>query len=277
MIRTAIACCAGMICMFPPSAAHTKEVGLNFVSTQSHYTKGSEQVTKRISPLNDKYDSLHDIQVTGASGIKITPELDDDGNVARVSSSEGTWMTINYTCDFSKGITEGILEFDYQDPWNAYRRVEVTINAICKPLTKEQVFAQEEQEKELDAARIRKQQEEAEAARKKEEERRRIELAQQTEEAKKAEQERKQREYRETLENKRDQAVREIHQARSQIAQAEEAMEKERRIEAVSGVSNLGRVRYLGEMIVYFNDEIDRNWRIYRENRGDAESLREIK
>lgn len=82
---------------------------------------------------------------------------------------------------------------------------------------------------------------------------------------------------RDTPEAKREAAERRISYLNNRIKTAYEAIEREKKIAAVSGYENKTKLYSMGNAIVVSQEEIDLQWKIYKEHGGDAISPSELK
>lgn len=270
---TLIFLCGLAVAGWPESAANASPL----VHKQQRHDIAQEQVTRYISPSGDRYDSFRRMIVTQRSGIQVNIPIDSNGNGYFVTQHGMRVLPVEFSCDYSKGLTRGEVEITYQDPKNLYGQISGSLTVECVPMTDDeraqQMAAQAEVARRNDEAR--------------EAEERRCKVAADRDEARRAEQaealrlrqEKEAREaaYRESPAGKRDWARSHILRMREEIRLAKERISDERRVGAISGYVDKRRLHELGSLIVAAEREIDRAWKIYRENGGTATSAANIR
>lgn len=252
--------------------------GVKLDSKQEDYRKDQERITKNVSLSNDRYDSFRGLSVSNQSGILISVPVDAAGNGAYVTQKNGArLLPISFDCDYTKGVTQGDMILRSQSPRNMYEGVYTKINVTCTPLTddeKAKKIADEAEALRLAAAQ-KKAKEEAETKRI-ESEKEAAKIAAARERQQKAD-DAKELAYRASPQYKREAAAKEIVRLRAQIQAANQSMDDERQIGAVSGYVNATRLHGLGALILDSQRQMDRQWAIYKSNGGSVDSIDAVK
>jgi hypothetical protein len=251
---------------------------LTLVSKQSSYKEERERVTKYASLSKDRYDTFKNVSVSNREGIGIDVPINDRGDGVYATQKNGSRsLPFSFDCDYTKGETKGDLSISYQDPYNLYGRIYSLVSASCIPLSDEEKNQQIAVEKESERAAAEKKD-----ALKRQEERKMEQEKEASRIADEKERQRRDNEARElsarsTPQYKRGAAVEEIKKIKSQVYRANKAMEEENRIGVISGYVNATRLHDIGAYIVKSQQELDRQWEIYKYNGGELSSIEEIK
>lgn len=149
---------------------------LTITQRQTNYRVQNERVSRNVSFSGDKSDSYYNFTITDRSGpVQIDIPVGANGQAQFVTTRGGRAVPVSFECDYSAGAqTRGTISIRYRDPQNLYGRISGEVQAVCVPMTAEEVTqqkageqaAQEELEK-AKAAAIEEQARRAEADRQK--------------------------------------------------------------------------------------------------------------
>lgn len=273
---TAINCAALLFgCASVDSALADRKATLT--QKQSSYKTNAESVTIFLTLSGDKYDSFSDMIFGGSTGLPIRIPTNPDKSGAFTVRGGARALPVVFECDYQKGETQGELTLSYKDPKNLYDRIYAVIEAKCIPLSPEeqaaQVKAENEAAKLAEEQRFAKEQAQAQREAQRKAEERRIAENERTRLAAEA----KEQAIRNSPQFKRNEAQQSITRLRQQIDQAQKSMDEERRVGLISGYVNASKLHELGSFVVGVENETQRQWRIYKENGGQAKSISEIK
>jgi hypothetical protein len=251
---------------------------LRLIQKQSNYQIMSEHVTHYVSISGDKYDSYYNVSMTRRSGpVDITVPQGGDGVASFVERPAGRALPVSFDCDYSAGETRGKISVAYRHPRNLYGRITADLEAVCEPLTTAEVAKQTETLRAQQQA-VMEEQNRAEAERNRRDEEQHKQAEQVTQLAQqRAADDKRQSALEKTPAYKRQAAYAAVRNLRHQLEQANSAIEEERRVGAVSGYVDATRLHGLGAMVVGLQDEITRQFEIYKGNGGTLRTAEEVK
>lgn len=249
---------------------------ITLTQKQSYYKSETELVTKNINPSKDNYDSFRDMNINKRAGITIEIPINSNGSGSFITQNGFRTLPVSFECDYQKGETKGEVSLSYQDPRNLYGRIHSIIEAQCIPLTEKEQVAQIETENELARIAEKKLIAEEQAQLQREAERKeRVRLATEKERSRKIA-EAQEKEIRNSPQFKQNESQKTIKQLQQQIEATQQRINEEKKIGMISGYVNAAKLHELGSFIVSTENEIQRQWKIYKENGGKAKTHSEI-
>jgi hypothetical protein len=119
---------------------------LTLTQKQSDFQIQKEHVTRNVSLSGDRNDSYYGFAVTGREGaVEIAIPVDRNGQAEFMTTTAGRAVPISFDCDYSSGAqTRGKISVRYRHPRNLYAQVSGDIEAVCVPLTPEEIQEQKD-------------------------------------------------------------------------------------------------------------------------------------
>lgn len=152
---------------------------LTLTQKQRDFRVQTESVTRKVNLSGDRYDSYYAFSISDRSGaVQITIPIAANGQAKSVRGPDGRAVPISFECDYSSGAeTRGKISVRYRDPRNLYGLISGNVEAVCIPLSSEEVEQQNAREQGLQEELAKAQaMARADQARREEEERRKAEI-----------------------------------------------------------------------------------------------------